>query len=480
MAAEDPFSLDSLTKPIQELFIPPASSAYRNYRYPGFFTGGTPSVTPNPVAGDNPVAAPSAGEYSYVPPAPEAQQSGLFAITANPYGKDGGTSADERAANRAKDVGDAGEVTAPGDALRALSLAASIGPTGIATLAGRTALNQLGAPDAVTDPVGAIFGDAVGNPFDLKSNTNRRPGWRGTYDAAIAKGLSPQAALNAARGATDPGSNTWGNKGTGTTQPRDATTPSAPSGPTDVTAANAQTGFGAQPAAAAKAASAPAAASPGAGANVGAGAAPAPATAAPAAATVSAPAATLGRPSGYGGGAGASGSGGGGRGSDSWGDRSRGGTESRDPGSEGKFSKGGKVTNGSQAFRNATCYNDGGAVMSDPETSMQYNPPAEMTEGEGDTEPAMLTPGEFVVTKGAAQQYDPQVLAALNDPEMAAKINEIIEDLLGDDAEEDAEEGETDDAGENDNESDDGHGLGVMDLTSKPRVGALHRLTRVA
>ncbi|MDQ7251650.1 hypothetical protein [Dongia sedimenti] len=308
-------------------FIPPRSSAFRTSLYPGWWSpGSTISTNPNPLAGDAPEAALSGGETGIpiAPPVEQSQQQTSFRAVQPSLGgqNDGGTSADERAANRAKEVGLAGEVTDPSDFLRAGALGLSLtSPTGIAGLAATTAANLLGAPDEATDPLGALLGDARGNPWDLRSNTNRRPGYSEEYDAGIKRGLSPQAALNAARSATDPGANTWGKSYS--TQERTAAPP-APKAPS-VTQQNAITGF--------QRAAAPA--------NTGSGATGTPPR--PQTPNV-APQFNVNAPAKTGGGAGASGaSSGRSRGSDSWG--SRGGTESRDSGSEGKFEAGGTVTN---------------------------------------------------------------------------------------------------------------------------------------
>jgi hypothetical protein len=88
---------------------------------------------------------------------------------------------------------------------------------------------------------------------------------------------------------------------------------------------------------------------------------------------------------------------------------------------------------------------------------MQYNPPAELTQGDTDMVPASLTPGELVVTKPSAEQYSPEVKQAINDPAMAAEINAMIEAFLSDDT-----------ANPVADESDDGNGLGVMNNLGSP------------
>ncbi len=490
-------TLKNLTAPVQDpsIFIPPSSGAYRNYLYPGFFSGGNPSTTPNPVLGNDPVAAPAAGEFGFTPP-PEpaaATTGGLSGITSI---DSSGSTLGERQANRLAEVRGAGEVTDPWDFARSVNLGLQLtGPIGIAGLAAGEGLIQAGV-----DPFG------IGSAFDLKSNINKRPGYTEAFDDAIRGGASPQGALDAARSATDPGSNTWGAKGFGT-QPRDPSgTAPAPSGPTDVTSLNARTGFGGQG-----------------GANVGGtgNAAPAPASKP---GTVAAPAAPTGRPSGYvrGGGAGASGSSG--RGGNVSDGRSVGGDRSHGGGGRRAMAKGGVVTmkpehrsaarenhalmrqvaertgmsvpqlimrhesgSGPLAARArlaghvmrlacggvAKKYAGGGVATDD----MQYDPPAELTEGEGDIVDAKLTPGEMVLTKPAAQQYDPRVLAALNDPEMAAEINAMIEQFLADEEPEDGME-DADMPEMSDDEVDDQGGLGVFgrDRMAKPSVlGSIRR-----
>lgn len=123
----------------------------------------------------------------------------------------------------------------------------------------------------------------------------------------------------------------------------------------------------------------------------------------------------------------------------------------------------------------------GGVMTSgaDPSQSDQYNPPADATQGNSDTVPAVLTPGEMVITKPAASQYSPDVLQAMNDPQVAAQIDQLIEQFLSDQggqggqpgqADEDAADGGADDASEGDGasaggasaSSADASGLGAM------------------
>ncbi len=472
------------------LYVPPRSSSFRTSMFPGFFTGKPLSSNPNPVSGSDPVAAPSIGEFGYTAPqepAPEQQTSGLRSVTSNPVDATyGGTSSDERSANREKDIRDAGEVTDPMDAARAVALGLSLtSPTGIAGLAATTAANQLGAPDYLTDPVGSLLGSPNGNPWDLKSNTNRRPGFSEAYDTALSsahkQGLTGsqagQYSLDSAKAAGDIAASAepFGvHNGLGQT----------PAGPS-VTDLNRQTGFGAQGTNATPkgpgdvvsgkptvdlngpgAVDAPPAPDPN-----GSGRTSSTAPTNPGGIAKSSVLAPGGAPRPGGGGAGASGAnggngtggagsyGGGQRGPGSRGGYNQGGTavqtQKLDPNMLNKLIENHKVMTAlakrtgmslpalvekslkqdgelgrrarihkammdvvhDQAQRKAT-----GGVMTtedlgpDPTATMQYNPPAEMTEGDTDMVDASLTPGELVVTKRAAEQYRPEVKAAINDP----------------------------------------------------------------
>lgn len=488
MALDDNLTLDNLTGPIDELmkYIPPASAAYRSYIAPGFWsTGQAPSNTPNPLKGDAAEAAPVSGENGFVaPPPPAAPSSFLQNLTSTDPSARGST-LDERTSARVKDVGDAGEVTDPADFARAVNLGLSLtGPIGIAGLVGSEALQAAGV-----DPFG------IGSAFDIKSNLNKKPGWSAAYNAAIQNGATPQAALNAARQTVE------ANDPALTNRDRLATNPPATPTPMDVTAANKVTGWSAPQ-------------TSGGSTNIGSPAPPASSgtgalgTATPAANTspgVAAPAPATTGTSGAGSvsainrtdgvmssgtvndmtnrdrGAGAAGPGSSGSGG--------GGGVGSNAGRRG-FADGGVVPNDpSQMFRAATQSTMPADIgqTADPHQDERYNPPAEMQDPQGvvDGVPAQLTPGEFVIMRDAAQQYDPEVLAALNDPRVADQINELIESLLGGPESDDEED-------EDPSRSDDNSGLGVAGQTtirrdprtamnSGPQGGSMLRsLSRVA
>jgi hypothetical protein len=472
-------TLKNLTDPVEDLmtFIPPASAAYKSYLYPGFWSsGGSPSITPNAVMGDNPVAAPVTGEYNAAPPpAPAQAPSMLQSLTSINPRSGNGTSVDERAANRAKEVRDAGMVTDPLDAAKAIGLGLSLtSPTGIATLAGQTALHYMGAPDEVTDPFGALLGHPNGNPWDLKSNINLRPGYTQAYDDAIKGGLSPQGALNAAAIRTGGSARPSGAPAVPGSSAAAATANTAPA--QDVTAANSVTGFNRQgtpsnptrpqtpnvapqfdltaPAPAA----APATTGGGAGISGGGGIQAGQATGRPSGAAPmpggSAAAAAANR---GGGGAGASGPGGNGTGPDGHGGIGHGGARAEGgvilndgdeydlhaPQSErmrmraqmtwGSHAEGGDITNDAGAmFRSATQTAPDITETADPYSDPRYNPPAESQDPRGvvDGTPIMATPGEMMIKRDAAVQYEPPVKAAMNDPRMAPRINANIEEMI--------------------------------------------------
>jgi hypothetical protein len=487
--ADGDLTLKNLTDPVEDLmqFIPPASSAFRSYLIPGFFGSGgqSPSITPNPLRGDAAEAAPAAGEAGYVappePPAPAPAEPSMLQGLTSIDQQSRGSTLGERTAAREKDIGDAGEVTDPMDAVRAVGLGLSLtSPTGIATLAAQTGANLLGAPDELTDPVGALLGNANGNPWDLKSNTNRRPGYDAAYDAALKsahnQGLSGsqagQYSLNSAKAATDinAGAAPFGvhRNQAGTSTPQ------------DVTAANGVTGFAPPSAPTAPAASGgTAAASPSAPATSGVGTlgAPAPAssTSAGVAAPTSAPATTGFSQAQFGGGQNGGGSRGGGSG---FGHDNAGNSNAGRRG----FADGGVVAEGGNPmFRSMTQSTTPADVgqSADPYQDQRYNPPAEAQDPQGvvDGVPAQLTPGEFVIMRDAAQEYSPEALAALNDPRVADQINELIESLLG------GSYGD-DDEGDDPTRSDDNSGLGTAGRTMTPTVprggSMLRSLSRVS
>lgn len=501
-------SIDDLVNAVGDLsapdaYIPPRSGTYRTSRYPGFFTAGqTPSNTPNPVAGDNAVALPPSGVDPNAAASSDTGGSGLSGITSNPVGADPGDSAAERASTAEENGRAVGYDTDTGDLAKALNIATSFtGPTGIVGLGLTEGADALGF-----DPLGA------GSSFDMKHNANLKPGWSAAYDAALtgahAKGLTGQPAANLA-GQTANANLDY--NGEGRPNPNPGAVAQTPK-PMDVTAANRVTGF--QPASPSDKTATPGptqAGTPDAGLTAATPAAPASPTIGP------------GAYNGQGRGAnGGGGNGGGGFGHDDAGNSNAG---------RRGFSKGGVVTKmkshhrkaahanhqvmkqvaakagttvpalimkakgaqtqlGARARLEATVmqmahaqHKATGGVMTadpagapdpsaDPSQSMQYNPPAELTQGTTDTVPAVLTPGEDVVTKPAAVKYDPKVKAAINNPQLADQINQLIEQFLtgqGDDGE------DTDDAdaGDDDNSpdagtSDDSAGLGLRAPVGAP------------
>jgi hypothetical protein len=69
-------------------------------------------------------------------------------------------------------------------------------------------------------------------------------------------------------------------------------------------------------------------------------------------------------------------------------------------------------------------------------------------DGQVDDERVRVDEGEAILKRDAAQQYSPDVLEALNDPELASIIDDLIEDWLDDDQQ--GGDGDVDDvAGDN-------------------------------
>jgi hypothetical protein len=447
--------------------------------YPGFWSAGsTISNNPNPLSGDDPVAAPSEGEFGNdtPPPAPPAS-SGLSSVTANPIDTMAkGTSIDERNDNFEKTAEQTGSAASFDDFLKSIDLGMHLtGPTGIASLIAGEAANALGLNPA-------------GSAFDIKNNS-AKAGWNEAYTKALndahKMGYSgPQAAQRALDAANKATGGVMNSGAANDLTNRDRLDTPAPPAP-DVTAENRRTGFGAQ--------------GPNEPTN-GAGAKPVSPSYAPSAAASPNP--TLGGGvGGVGGNGGGSGGGGGGLngfGHDNSGNSNasrrgfnQGGTVlkphhraamkenhrvvnqvaqrtgmtmpalvEKAKGGTGEMARRAQLQAKTMQMAHAKKYATGGvATEGEAQPDMQYDPPAEMTQGDTDIVDAKLTPGELVVTKPAAEQYGPDVKEAINDPNLAAQINEIIEEFLGGD---DGEEEGTDEdppAGE----SDDGSGLGLMD-----------------
>jgi hypothetical protein len=169
-----------------ETYIPPRSSAFRTSKYPGFFSPGAgPNNDPNPVSGDNAVAAPSVGENGYVAPAAPAESQSLFR-TVQPTSTDPNDGAEQRQADALDNARSTGYDTDPEDALKAFNIASSISPTGMIGLGVQTGLNKLGVFDPLKNtPLGDAFGIGEdGGTFDFKSNDSQRPGYSDAWKKA--------------------------------------------------------------------------------------------------------------------------------------------------------------------------------------------------------------------------------------------------------------------------------------------------------
>jgi hypothetical protein len=448
-------------------FISPRSSSFRTARYPGFWSAGEPFLTtPNPVAGDDPVAKLSEGEIGNPinPPAPLEDSTSFQNIMPSGLTDGGGTSIDEREATTEQTVKSAGMVTDPEDFAKAINLGTSfLSQTGIASLAAGELLNAVGL-------------NPMGSAFDIKSNINKRPGYSQAYDEALIdakkrglKGLgAANDALRNAGSATDPGSNSWGT-GWGT---EDRTAPTAAPAQ-DVTEANKVTGFVRSDAPAAPA-------STGAGSTSTTPGGVTTPVAKPG--TVSAPAAPAPGQAGWSpsGGNNGVGSGGGGGGQQTTHD-GMGGTSSTGAGGQfGHLAEGGVVQHEKPAISQIQHGDIGDDPMEEAEPTAQpamppaaapmaeadpkYAPPPEAIDPQGvvDGEPAMLTPGELVIKRDSAVQYPPEIKQLMNeDPEVILAALEafgIELDASGDDTDYEAmaggEEGD-------DGVSDDNSGLGV-------------------
>jgi hypothetical protein len=88
-------------------------------------------------------------------------------------------------------------------------------------------------------------------------------------------------------------------------------------------------------------------------------------------------------------------------------------------------------------------------------------PQAVADNGRIDDQAIMADEGEAVLQRAAAQAYDPEILEAMNDPDLAPLIADLIEDWLDD--------GDMDDASDT---SDDNSGLGVAQPSPAPRQAA--------
>jgi hypothetical protein len=122
------------------------------------------------------------------------------------------------------------------------------------------------------------------------------------------------------------------------------------------------------------------------------------------------------------------------------------------------------------------------AASASPEADPKYNPPpaAVANDGQVDNVPIQADEGEMVIQRAAAEQYPPEVLALLNNPEEAADVvaalMEAFPELSGEGDESEPYQGQQDDdyyeAEAASGTSDDNSGYGVTMPPPGQRVPA--------
>lgn len=163
------------------------------------------------------------------------------------------------------------------------------------------------------------------------------------------------------------------------------------------------------------------------------------------------------------------------------------GANSHEPGQAGRagFSHGGTVTPRGYAIGGTISpdYDPDAAEMESARSALAqertpqaspFNPPPASIASDGVTDnvPINADEGEVVLQRAAAQQYSPEVLEALNDPDLASFIDDLLEQMIADD-ELDTQEPDSDpddEAGGQSGISDDNSGRGIAGPQTPPAV----------